>query len=246
MGKEIQGTWGVIGALASEVGLLTSRLEGRSAVRLAGIDFYAGTLEGVPAVVAQCGVGKVCAALCAQAMIDRFGVAALVNTGVAGGIAAGLSVGDLVVGADAVQHDFDITAFGHVKGYMDFGPEADGSKPTRFAADPRLVAAFRDAAQAVLGAQRVRVGTIASGDVFVADDALKREIAQRFGASAAEMEGAAVAQVACANAVPFVIVRAISDLAGEAAHVSYDEFEKAAAESGARIVAEMLRRAGAV
>lgn len=242
--EKIKGIWGIIGAMASEVALLTARMEDASTLRTAGMDFHYGTLEGVPAVVAQCGVGKVCAALCAQAMIDRFHVAALVNTGVAGGVAAGLSVGDLVIGAGAVQHDFDITAFGHVKGYMDFGPDGgDGTRPTRFDADPRLVSAFRTAADAVLGAGKTREGIIASGDVFVSDDGVKREIASRFGAAAVEMEGGAIAQAAYANAVPFVIVRAISDLAGEGAHVSFDEFEKAAAESCAEIVTEMLRRA---
>ena len=244
MGKKIDGIWGVIGAMASEVELLTSRMEEASALRHAGVDFHYGTLEGVPVVAARCGIGKVCAAVCAQAMIDRFHVAALVNTGVAGGVAPGLSVGDLVIGADAVQHDFDITAFGHAKGYMGLGPgPADDSQPTRFAADPDLVAAFRAAAESVPGSGSILTGTIASGDVFVADDCVKREIAAQFGAAAVEMEGAAVAQVAVANGVPFVIVRAISDLAGEAATVSFEEFEKAAAERSARIVSAMLRQA---
>ena len=243
MDKEMDGIWGVIGAMASEVELLTARLEDASVLTCAGVDFHYGTLEGMPTVVARCGVGKVCAALCAQAMIDRFHVAALINTGVAGGVASGLSVGDLVIGADAVQHDFDITAFGHVKGYMDLGIESGGgSHPTRFTADPRLVSAFRAAADKVLGPGKTREGTIASGDMFVADDAVKREIADAFGAAAVEMEGAAIAQTASANGVPFVIVRAISDLAGEKADVSFDEFEKTAARSSAEIVVEMFRQ----
>ena len=243
--EKIKGIWGIIGAMASEVALLTARMEDASTLRVAGMDFHYGTLEGVPAVVAQCGVGKVCAALCAQAMIDRFHVAALVNTGVAGGVAAGLSVGDLVIGAGAVQHDFDITAFGHVKGYMDFGPDGgDGTRPTRFDADPRLVSAFRTAADAVLGAGKTREGIIASGDVFVSDDGVKREIASRFGAAAVEMEGGATRHR------PLMPTPSRSSLCGRSptlrgkgAHVSFDEFEKAAAESCAEIVTEMLRRA---
>mgnify|MGYP002550426631 CR=1 FL=1 len=233
------GTVGIIGAMASEVALLTARMENAAVTRVAGIDFYAGMLEGAPAVVAQCGIGKVCAALCAQVMIDRFEVKALVNTGVAGGLAPSLAIGDIVIAADAVQHDFDITSFGHVKGYLGGG---DGSKPTRFRSDPALVASFRKAAESTMKTGKTLEGTIASGDVFVADEEKKREIASLFGAAATEMEGAAIAQTACANGVPFVIVRAISDLAGGEANVSFDEFEKAAAETSAAIVAEMLRR----
>lgn len=240
MGQEnVSGAVGIIGAMASEVALLTERMENAAIVRAAGIDFYTGKLENAPAVVAQCGIGKVCAALCAQAMIDRFGVKALINTGVAGGLDSSLAIGDIVIAADAVQHDFDLTSFGHVKGYLGGG---DGSEPTRFRSAPELVAAFRAAAERVMKNGKTLEGTVASGDVFVADEKKKREIVSLFGAAATEMEGAAIAQTACANGVPFVIVRAISDLAGGEASVSFDEFEKAAAKTSAEIVAEMLRQ----
>lgn len=230
---------GIIGAMASEVNRLTEQMEEKSVLRAAGIRFHYGVLMGVPVVVAQCGIGKCCAAICAQAMIDKFHVDALINTGVAGGLAEGLRVGDLVIGTDAVQHDFDITAFGHVKGYMGDG---ESGKPTRYCADKHLVSVFKQAADTVLMGNRYIEGTIASGDVFVSDDTMKREIHACFGAAAVEMEGAAVAQAAVANGVPFVIVRAISDLAGNEAHISYDEFEIAAAETSARIVMGMLTK----
>lgn len=233
------GIIGIIGAMDSEVELLTEQMEDKAVLRLAGMKFYYGLLEKKPAVVAKCGIGKVCAAMCAQAMKDKFHVEALINTGVAGGLHPDLQIGDLVIGTQAVQHDFDLTSFGYAKGYME-GEKTD--QPTRYASDDRLIAAFKAAADEVLEDSKYLEGTIASGDVFVADETLKRELRDRYDAAAAEMEGAAIAQVAQANAVPCVIVRAISDLAGEKASVSFTEFEKAAAQTSARIVLGMLRR----
>lgn len=158
---------GIIGAMASEITHLTEQMEEKTVTRAAGLRFYDGTLMGCPVVVAECGVGKVCAAVCAQVMIDRFRVTGLVNTGVAGGLHPELKVGDIVIGTDAVQHDFDLTATGAVKGYL-FGE--DESVPTRFHSDPTLVAAFKRAADKILtGGKTYREGTIASGDIFVAD-----------------------------------------------------------------------------
>ena len=174
-------------------------------------------------------------------MIDRFQVGCVINTGVAGGLHPSLAVGDIVISTDAVQHDFDLTAFGYVKGYMSNG---DGKSPTRYHADPELAALFKAAADEVLDGNKYIEGTIASGDIFVDDSALKKELIERFGAAAAEMEGAAIAQAAAANHVPFVVIRSISDLAENEANVSFEEFERKAAEISSSIVLGMLRRAG--
>lgn len=230
---------GIIGAMRSEVEILTEKLDGAKTTDAAGVIFYEGTLEGKAVVIAQCGIGKVCAAICAQAMVDLFGIGCVINTGVAGGLHPSLAIGDIVISTDAVQHDFDLTALGSAKGYM-FGD--DESKPTRYQADKELVSCFKAAADDVLDENKYIDGTIASGDIFVDDSALKRSLIELFGAAAAEMEGAAIAQVATANKVPFVIIRSISDLAENEANVSFSEFEKKAAEISSRIVLGMLRR----
>lgn len=230
---------GILGAMESEVKLLLEQLTDTKIQETAGTRFYTGTLEGSDVVIAQCGIGKVCAAMCTQVMIDRYQVDAVINTGVAGGLDPALSIGDIVISTDAIQHDFDATAFGYAKGYMCSG--GDTAQPTRYPADAGWRARFHAAAEAVLTTQHCMDGTIVSGDIFVSDSALKQELLTRFGAAAAEMEGAAVAQVACANHVPFVVVRAISDLAGQEASVSFDEFEKAAAATSAQIVCKLLQ-----
>lgn len=232
-------TIGIIGAMPSEVDHLTARLAEPVVTALAGRHFVQGRLGGCTAVVVQSGIGKVNAAVTAQLLIDRFAPDALLNTGMAGGLAPELAVKDLVIGTEAVQHDFDITAFGHAPGYID--SDGDDQQPTVFVADPALVAAAEKAAQRVLPAgSRALCGRIASGDVFVDDSALKRRIRAQFGAAAAEMEGAAIAQTAAANGVPFLILRTISDLAEHQASVSFEELERYVGQLAGDITVALL------
>lgn len=231
---------GIIGAMDSEIALLCERMTAQTVHAAAGLTVYCGRLEDKAVAVVRCGEGKVRAALCAQMLIDRFGVTAIINTGVAGGLAAGLRVGDLVLATDAVQHDFDLTAFGYVRGYV--AGMGDGTAPTRYACDAKLCAAFRTAADALLpelGHAYIE-GTVATGDVFVDSTPLKRELIAAYGAAAAEMEGGAIAAVAVQNGVPFVVVRAISDLAEGGATVSFETFEVEAARTSAAITCRML------
>ena len=215
---------GIIGAMDSEVANLIARMEQVTYCEKAGRRFAVGTLAGKEVVVVQSGIGKVAAAITAQMLIDTFGVDGLLNTGMAGGLDARLAVKDLVIATAALQHDFDITAFGHARGFM-YGE--DDQKPTLFVADKALCEKARQAAETVLPAGSKAIdGVVASGDIFVDDSALKAQLRDGFGAAAAEMEGAAIAQTAVANGVPFVILRTISDLAEHQANVSFDELEQ--------------------
>ena len=107
---------GIIGAMDSEVALLKSRVEGARTHELAGLEFVEGTLGDVDVVVVKCGVGKVHAAMCAQALVSELGCNRVVNTGVAGSLDARVEIGDLVVSTDAVEHDMDVTALGYAPG----------------------------------------------------------------------------------------------------------------------------------
>ncbi len=234
--------YGIIGAMESEVALLRGRMRRPKEHTIAGIDFWAGAIAGTDAVLARSGIGKVNAAMCAQLMIDRFSVDKLINTGIAGGVAQGLAVGDFIVGTSSVQHDFDLGALHYVRGYM--GSGGDGSRPTIYYSDAGLVAEFKRAAANVLPDSKIKEGVIATGDIFVESSVLKKELHALFFASAVEMEGAAIAQVARANGVASVIVRTVSDLADEEAGVSFASFEKAAADVSANILLHMLENAG--
>ena len=229
---------GIIGAMESEVANLIARMDNVTYRDKAGRRFAVGTLSGKEAVVVQSGIGKVAAAITAQMLIDRFGVDTLLNTGMAGGLDPRLNVKDLVVATAALQHDFDLTAFGHARGFL-FGE--DDTVPTLFAADPTLVERAVEAAGQVLptGSKAI-TGVVASGDVFVDDSGLKATLRDAFGAAAAEMEGAAIAQTAVSNGVPFVILRTISDLAEHQAHVSFDEMERYAGQLAGDITVALL------
>ena len=235
------GTVGIIGAMDSEVTFLKSALQNAQEESVGGLNLTTGNIGETTVVVAKSGIGKVNAALCAQIMIDRFSVVCLINTGIAGGIGSdgALAIGDFVIGTDAVQYDFDVTAFGHAKGYMCTGIQHD--QPTIYHSDAALVAAIERSAAKWLPQAKLKHGRIATGDTFVSDSRVKNELWQNFHATAAEMEGAAIAQTATANGIPFVIVRAISDLADDSAARSYDEFEKEAAGISANIVIELLK-----
>ena len=229
---------GIIGAMESEVANLITRMEGVSYREKAGRRFAVGRLAGKEAVVVQSGIGKVAAAITAQILIDAFQVDALLNTGMAGGLDSRLAVKDLVIATAALQHDFDITAFGHARGFM-YGE--DDQKPTLFAADAALCDKARKAAAQVLPAGSKAIdGIVASGDIFVDDSALKAQLRDGFDAAAAEMEGAAIAQTAVANGVPFVILRTISDLAEHQANVSFDELEQYAGKLAGDITVALL------
>lgn len=225
---------GVIGAMDSELASLIAALEQPEEKKLHGLVFHTGKLDGRGVVLVKCGVGKVNAARTAQVLIDAFGPCALINTGIAGGVGPGLSVGDVVVAQGLVQHDFDVTAFGHAKGYLCTG--GDHTKPTVFTPHPEVEQGLFRAACAALGEDHVRRGIIATGDQFISGREQKAAIWEEFGAHAAEMEGGAIAQAAQLSGVPFGVIRVMSDLADGTAPASFDQFEQETADRCADIV----------
>lgn len=226
---------GIIGAMQVEVEILLGKMENRQERVIAGSTFHTGTLEGLDVVVVQCGVGKVNAALCAQILCDCFGVTHLVNTGIAGSLNPALDIGDLVVSTDAMYHDFDCTHFGYPYGRV------PGMDVTAFPADEALSDfAFAAAEQANPG--HTRRGRIASGDRFVAEKSVKEQIIAATGGLCTEMEGAAIAQTAYRNAVPFVILRAISDKADDSAQMDYPTFERQAAYRCAEVTCRLAEK----
>ena len=191
---------GIIGAMDSELSLLLASMQQNSQEALYGITFHTGILYDRQIVLVKAGIGKVNAARCTQLLIDHYHPAAIINTGIAGGLAPGLQVGDIVVADGLVQHDFDVTAFGHVKGYLCTGE--DDSVPTVFRADKQLSDTLGKTAQAVLCKEKVHTGLIATGDQFISGHESKVAIYDTFHALTAEMEGGAIAQVASSPAYP--------------------------------------------
>ena len=223
---------GVIGAMESEVRDLISKLEGHAVKTVGGIDFHTGMLFSKKAVIAKCGVGKVFAAMCAQAMIIAFSPKLIINTGVAGALAEGLDTGDTVIADRLVQHDMDTSPLGDPKGLI------SGINKIYFDSDARAVKILCDSAQN-MGIKAI-AATVASGDVFVADRESRERIRGMFDASACEMEGAAIAQVAFVNSTPFAVIRAISDNADGNSAMSFPIFLGIAARTSQRLTEALI------
>ena len=228
---------GIIGAMSIEVDALKSCMTDMESVERAGMTFYTGKLEDVPAVVVVCGVGKVNAALCVQVLCDCFNVTHIVNTGVAGSLDAKLDIGDLVISTEAIYHDFDCHAINpnYIVG------QVPGLSVRAFPADQALAeSAF--AAATECGDCNVCMGVIASGDQFVSSGSQKKQIVQDTGALCTDMEGAAIAHASWKNKIPFVVIRAISDKADDSAQMDYPTFEAIAAQRCAGVTRCMAKR----
>ena len=225
---------GIIGAMDIEVATLKEKMEDMQVHTIAGSAYCEGRLEGTEAVVVQCGVGKVNAALCAQVLCSCFGVTHIVNTGIAGSLNAKLDIGDFVISTDALYHDMDATNFGYPM------CQVPGMEVLSFPADEKLSELAYKVADAIHPGHVCR-GRVATGDQFVAEKALKERIILNTGAFCTEMEGAAIAHTAWKNGVPFVILRAISDKADDSAQMDYPTFENQAARRCAQVTQALAR-----
>lgn len=229
---------GIIGAMAEEVEQLKGEMDDPQIVTVAGMDFYRGKIGGKDTVVVRSGVGKVNAALCVQVLADRFGVTGIVNTGIAGSLQADINIGDLVLSTDAVQHDVDAAVFGYPLGQI---PQM---KAFSFEADSGLREAARKCCAEVNPDTGVFEGRVLSGDQFVSSREKKQWLRETFGGACTEMEGAAIAQAAFLNGIPFLIVRAISDKADDSAQMDYPEFERMAILRSVRLTRALIGLAG--
>ncbi len=227
---------GIIGAMEEEVEALRAKLEHPEKMTRASMDFYSGVLEGREAVIVRSGIGKVNAGICTQILADVFHVDAVINTGIAGSLAAQIDIGDIVVSTDTVQHDMDATGFGYDLGVI---PRMETSC---FEADKALVEAAVAACREAVPEIKVFTGRIVSGDQFVSDRETKDRIAKVFGGMCTEMEGAAIAQAAWLNRIPFVIIRAISDKADDSATMDYPAFERQAIAHSVALVRNFVGR----
>lgn len=226
---------GIIGAMDEEVEGLKALMEDSVITQKASMDFYAGTLEGKNVVIVRSGIGKVNAAVCTQILADDFGVEVVINTGIAGSLNNNINIGDIVISTDLIHHDMDAVAFGYPKGQI---PQMDKFS---FQSDSALRSLAVKVCREVNPDIQVFEGRIASGDQFVADQSVKDFIVSEFGAYAVEMEGAAIAQAASLNKIPFLVIRAISDKADGSAHVDYPAFEKLAIEHSMKLTRKILR-----
>lgn len=223
---------GIIGAMEEEILLLKSKMSNKKEWTEAKADFIEGQIGEVEVVLVRCGIGKVNAALTTTLLLAKHDIDLIVNTGSAGGIGAGLHVGDVVIASEMAYHDVDATVFGYSIGQV---PQM----PARYIANQSTIEKTITAAK-ITGLTPVK-GLIVTSDSFIASQAQTDVILSNFpDALASEMEGAAIAQVCYQFDVPFVIIRAMSDVADEEAGVSFDEFIIEAGKKSAEMVLELV------
>lgn len=226
---------GIIGAMEEEVAGLKEKMVVEQTIQRASMEFLKGSLEGKPVVVVRCGIGKVNAAICTQILVDEFHVDAIVNTGIAGSLKNEINIGDIVLSTDTMQHDMDATGFGYEYGII---PRMETSC---FQSDEKLMALAKECCERVNPDISVFTGRVVSGDQFISDKAKKDWISEHFQGFCTEMEGAAIAQAAYLNQVPFLIIRAISDKADNSAQMDYAEFERKAIIHSVRLMTEIAK-----
>ncbi|HHW7570847.1 TPA: 5'-methylthioadenosine/S-adenosylhomocysteine nucleosidase [Mannheimia haemolytica] len=223
---------GIIGAMAQEIEILRQVMVEPKVTELAGCKIFEGKINNTRVALLQSGIGKVAAAIGTTLLIQLTQPDMIINTGSAGGLDPDLNVGDILISTEVRHHDVDVTAFGYDIGQLPANPPA-------FSPNEQLVELAQK--EAKKAGYNVVSGLICSGDAFINGNDKINQIRQNFpNVVAVEMEAAAIAQVCHGFNLPFVIVRAVSDVADKESHLSFEEFLPLAAEKSSTIVLAML------
>lgn len=221
--------------MEQEVELLRDALQNTKTETIANSEYTTGTYEGKDVVLLKSGIGKVNAAMSTTILLEKFNPKVVINTGSAGGFDAALKVGDIVISDEVRHHDVDVTAFGYEIGQM-------AGMPAAYKSDENLMEVAKQAVKEV-GEHNYSVGLICSGDVFMSNPERVEAVRKDFPTmKAVEMEAAAVAQVCHQFNTPFVVIRALSDIAGQESSMSFDEFLPVAAKHSTEIVLNAITK----
>ena len=228
--------YGIIAAMQEEMQEIKKIMKNIESIEIYELNFFKGTISDKNIILVESGVGKVNAARVTQIMIDNFKIQGIINVGSAGSCNDELEIGDIVVGQKLVQHDFDITAFGHPKGFI--------SNVGKFVESDKLL--VKKIEETIINMNekdfRIKIGTIASGDIFCTESRMKEKINEKFNADCIEMEGAAIAQVCNLDKIPFLVIRSISDKPNGKNEITFDQFLEKASKRCAYIINEFLKK----
>jgi adenosylhomocysteine nucleosidase len=225
---------GIIAAMQEEMIAIKEIMENIFEKQIYELVFVEGKINGKDCVLVQCGVGKVNSSRVAQILIDKFDIEYIINVGSAGTANLELDIGDIVIGKNLVQHDFDITAFGHEKGYISNVGEF-------IECDMWLVEKMEKVVNEIDKKDyKIKIGTIASGDIFCTENTMKEKINKKFGADAIEMEGAAIAQVCYLDNIPFIVVRSISDSPNGNNNITFEKYLELASKRCSYIIKKFI------
>ena len=224
---------GIIGAMDVEVNGLVEKMIVNEEITVSSIKYFKGTIQNKDVVIAKCNPGKVNAAICAQTMILKFNPEVIINSGVAGGLSKELGICDVAIATDVVEHDMDTTPLGEPIGFI------SGIDKVHIPANEKVYKLLEKSAK-TLNDTVVKLGTIASGDIFLNDSDIKNKIVKNFNAICGEMEGGSIGHVACANNIPFGVIRVISDNADSESNMDFPEFCALAAKKSIEICEKFI------
>ncbi len=228
--------FGIIVAMQEELEEILKIMQEIEEKEIYEIKFISGKIENTKVVVAKSGVGKVNAARTTQILIDTFKIENVINVGAAGALNPSLNIGDIIIAEKLIQHDFDITAFDHNKGYIT-------GVGDYINCNEELMKKFKDICNKIKSEEyKISTGIIASGDIFCTDVNMKNKIYSKFNADCVEMEGAAIAQVCYLDKIPFIVIRSISDSPNGNNAIVFDEFVKLASKRCAIMLKEFFKK----
>ncbi len=229
-------TIGIIAAMQEEMNEIKKIMNNVQEKNIYELKFYEGTINNKNIVLVESGVGKVNAARTTQVLIDNYEIDAVINVGSAGSANQELQIGDIVIGKTLVQHDFDITAFGHPKGYISNVGE-------KIKSDENLIKSMEQTIENLQNKEfKIKIGTIASGDIFCTEPKMKEKIRDKFNADAIEMEGAAIAQVCKLDNVPVLVIRSISDSPNGNNNITFEQYLETASKRCAEILSQFFNK----
>ena len=225
---------GIVAAMQEEFEEIENKMKDVEIKIIKDLRFLIGKIGDYKCVLVQSGVGKVHAARTTQVMIDNFELQSIINVGVAGSINDNLNIGDVVIGKYVVQHDFDITAFGHSKGYIP-------SIGNNIKCNEKMLSKFNEIMENIVERNyKIKLGVVATGDIFCTDIAMKDKIRANFDADVVDMECAAIAQVAYLSNIPFAVIRSVSDSPNGENEEDFEQNLDLASKRCANILAEYL------
>jgi adenosylhomocysteine nucleosidase len=232
---------GLICAIPQELAHLRAVLTDSQSERVAHAVFDTGTIDGHEVVLAGSGMGKVNAALVTTLLADRFACRTIVFSGVAGGLDPRLAIGDIVIADFVIQHDAGLLENERVQTYQPgYVPVINPTDRLGYRADADLLNRVKQRLADLSLPGQVSYGTILSGDQYLNCETTRQRLLTEFEGQAIEMEGGAVAQVCEAFTIPWLVIRALSDLAGGNALFDFTAFVDQAAESSANILRRLL------
>ena len=225
---------GIIVAMQEEYEAVINIMDEIKENEINHVNFYEGKINNKKIVLVQSGIGKVNAARITQILIDNYKVKYIINIGSAGALNPNLNIGDIVIAKKLIQHDFDITAFGHAKGYIT-------GVGDYIYCDDKLVKNIENGFLNINEKNyKIIEGIITSGDIFCTDILMKDKIYAKFKADCVEMEGAAIAQVCYLDNIPFVVIRSISDSPNGKNAITFNEYLKLASNRCAKFLKSFI------